>query len=234
MTVPADYSWGSCLRDLATWHGRGSAAALSRALVFAEQEVRLATPPVVRDRLGPEGVDEAVQEFLERLMRRPLPDGVRDPAAFVATSWRNHALTALRTKRRREARVRPADVAVVTATVEPQALGRLEAADDRRLLRSALGRLRPDDRLVLKLEHAPEWLDREELEALAERGRTSVPEVVSILKGSPGSFELSVLFDPPTPGEPPAMRRTRLERFRKRRNRALARLRELMVEGGDA
>ena len=77
---------------------------------------------------------------------------------------------------------------------------------------------------------APELLTWDELGWLAVRSGYPATEVRDRVLACPSVYELTLLFDPGEAASDPKARRDRMERFRKRRERARQRLRTILGE----
>jgi DNA-directed RNA polymerase specialized sigma24 family protein len=210
-----DGSWSSVLDDLRAWHADGDRRAGQRAVEAVERELRRRVPAAAKRRWPPEQVEDALQGFLMRLVRLPLPASIVDPRAYLIRAFRNACIDVERGRKRHAAE--PWDEDHGAAAPTDDSAERIEAA---------LATLSLDDRLALKMTTAPDLLSHEELDALARRAGLSVHEVAERVRACPPIHELTLLFDPAErPGED---RRDRMERFRKRRERARKRLRDAL------
>lgn len=234
MTPPEDRGsgpWHNALADLAAWHSTRDRSAARSALTFIEPELRLAIPPLVRRTWPEEQVEDALREFLARLLERPLPENIDDPRRYILRSFGNRCIDLHRARQRRN------EVAVAEGSgwepVEPgpDASQRMDQEEQAAALREAIGSLPIADRVALKLVDAPEWLDPVELAWLVQRSGRDPDALRRAIIAAEDSFALTELFDPPTPGQPDD-RRLRMERFRRRRGRARDRLRTILASGG--
>ena len=104
-------------------------------------------------------------------------------------------------------------------------------AERGRQLRAALQRLEIADRIVLKLDHAPELLEDDEVRWLADRAGMEPATIWQAVTSAEDVHDLTRVFDPQddNPSDPQD-RRKRMERFRRRRARARDKLRALLQE----
>lgn len=226
-------TWATFEANLRRWHAARDQDALGSSLTFVETELRLMMPPVVQRAWIPQDIEDALSDFLLKLMKKPLPEGIADPRSYVARAFRNHCIDRHEARRRR----REISDQEMAAGWEPAAKNHessTDVVDDRdqaQALRAALQKLTIADRVVLKLELAPEWLDDEEAIWLASRSGQNLTHVRQAAASAEGMFELTRVFDP-TDDDPRDRdaRRKRMERFRRRRARAKEKLRELLPE----
>lgn len=211
--------WAAALDDLVRWHDVGDRSAARRAVEFIEPELRLAMPRTVPRRWPAEQVEDALQSFLERLLSRPLPSGVpSNPAGYILRSFRNWCLDIERGRKRNSADPWDDDLAVGAS--QP----RVDARDEAVRVGLALAELRVEDRVALKLEAAPETLTEEEWAWLAERAGLPGDVLQARVWGAPDTYALTLLYYPGSEPSDWKGRRDRMERFRKRRERARAAL----------
>ncbi len=208
-------AWAAAIDDLGRWHADHDAEAGRRALVFIESELRLALPRTVPRRWPLEQVEDAIQSFLARLLGRPLPTSIlSSPGGYVVRAFRNSCLDIERGRRR--ASSDPWDDESPHRASQQD----VETRDEVRRTGIALGRLRMEDRVALKLEAAPETLTDPEWGWLAERAGLAQEEVWRRALAAEDVYGLTLLYDPgPEPVDGKG-RRDRMERFRKRRERA--------------
>ena len=226
-------SWDHALESLRQWHEAGDREAGRAALSFIEVELRLMIPAAVRRTCPDDVIDEVLQGLLERLVRKPLPTGIRDPRGYLARSLRNRFTDQYKARRRRGERSLedtpdgwepPADPAHSPAAVTLQR----ERAHQ---VQTAVATLEVADRVVLKLEHAPEWLTGQELRWLASRTGVAPHDLRDAIAAADDTHALTRIFDPGDDDPDDAdLRRRRMERFRRRRARARDKLRELLEE----
>lgn len=212
--------WREAIDHLSVWHSKQDRRAAAAALAFVEVELRLRIPPAARRRWPREQVEDALQSFLLRLIQKPLPTLVEHPAAYLTRMFRNWCIDIERGRQR--APTEPWEDATLVEQIHPEPSVR----QDLERLTAALAALSIDDRVAIKMTDAPEILTWEEFDWLGSRAGLSALEVRDRVMACPPVFELTLLFDP---GEAPAdaqMRRDRMERFRKRRERARQRLRD--------
>ena len=221
---PSDDPWRRALVDLTSWLDHRDAAAARAALMHIEPELRLAIPPLVRRTWPGEQVDDALRDFLTRLLDRPLPLGIDDPKRYILRSFRNRCIDLHRALQRRDEA--PLQFASGWEPVDatPGADAQLEEEDRASAMRAALLDLPLADRVSVKLVDAPEWLDDAEIDWLAERSGQDRAAILEAISAATDIFALTEIFDAPSVGEPDD-RRHRMERFRKRRARARDKLR---------
>lgn len=226
-------SWDRVLQALGRWHESGDREAGRAALSFIEVELRLMVPSLVRRTWPDDLIDDALQRVLERLVRKPLPPDIDDPRKYLARTLRNRCIDLYEARRRRQERSLddapagwepPADVAESPAEL---ALQRERAHQ----VQAAVARLDVADRVVLKLDHAPEWLTNEEMDWLSSRTDVGATELRDAIAAADDMHALTRIFDPGDDDlDDPEARRKRMERFRRRRARARDKLRELLQE----
>ena len=226
-------SWDRALLALSRWHESGDREAGRAAVSFIEVELRLLVPSLVRRRWPDDLVEDAVQGVLERLVHKPLPDGVDDPRRYLARALRNRCIDQYEARRRRAEQSLeetstgwepPADIAESPAELT---LRRERALQ----VQAAVAKLDLADRIVLKLEHAPEWLTESEIDWLATRTGPNLGGVRDAVAAARDMHALTRIFDPGEDDpDDPEQRRRRMERFRRRRTRARNKLRELLRE----
>lgn len=207
-------AWSTIPDQLTAWHAHGDRNAAAEAITFLEIELRLAFPPAARRRWPAQQLDDALQGFLTRLLQRPLPVRPTDPKGYLKRAFRNWCISLER--RNREI---PTDDAVF---VDLPATSNDDVETQQRVARAAraMQELRIEDRVVIKLVEAPEWLDHVEWTWLAERSDLTTDAATLLARNATDILALSLLFDPGPEPTTVEARRTRLERFRKRRNRA--------------
>jgi DNA-directed RNA polymerase specialized sigma24 family protein len=208
-------AWVDALARLHRWHSAGDGDAAREALGFIESELRLALPRTVPRRWPAEEVDDALQGFLARLLERPLPDSIHSsPGGYLVRAFRNRCLDIER-GRRRSAAEPWEDESAHSASLQD-----VEGRDEVRRMTGALAQLRVEDRVALKLDAAPETLSDEEWHWLSVRTGLPQDEVRGRVFAADDVYALTLMFDPgPEPFDAKG-RRDRMERFRKRRDRA--------------
>lgn len=230
MTTPDP--WESAVEGLRAWHTDRCASAARSALAFIESELRLAIPPMVRRTWPEEQIEDALREFLTRLLERPLPAEVDDPRRYVVRAFENRCIDLHRAQQRHR---KATEAAAAEWTPDAASTGSAERRlqDHQRAVafKAALDRLPLADRVALKLVDGPEWLDSTEVEWLANGQGRSVAEVRQNIVAAADIHALTEIFDPPSPGAAED-RRLRLERFRRRRGRAREKLRAIL-DGGE-
>lgn len=223
--------WRQAVTDLAAWHTERRATAARSALAFIESELRLAIPPLVRRTWPEELVEDALREFLTRLLEHPLPNAIDDPRRYLIRSFRNRCIDLHRAQQRRHEVATSEQPGWEPPEPGPTAAERLEEQEQSTALRDALKSLPIADRVAVKLVDAPEWLDAVEFAWLVQRSGETPEAVRRAITAADEVFALTELFDPPVPGQPDD-RRLRMERFRRRRGRARERLRSILQGGG--
>ena len=100
-----------------------------------------------------------------------------------------------------------------------------------RQLHAAIRQLEIADRIVLKLDLAPELLDDEDVRWLAARMEMDTAAIRQAVTSAEDIHALTRIFDPGDDDpDDPEIRRKRMERFRRRRARAREKLRALLQE----
>lgn len=218
--------WRKSLSDLESWHQCRDRRAATAALTFFEVQFRATIPPAVRRRWPPEQVDDAIQAFLQRLLERPLPPQIDDPKAYLLRAFANACIDIERGRRRRPAEPCE-DIEELPTSEDPS-----DAKDRLLALESRLREMRIEDRVALKMVDAPLTLTDDEFAWLARRAGLAENEVRKRVLAHPPVYDLTFLFDPGPPSADASERRDRMERFRKRRERARKAI--LRNAGGDA
>lgn len=227
-------SWDNALDLLQRWHEERRPEVGRAVLRFLESELRLMIPALVRRSWPDDLVEDALRDFLVRLVEHRLPSDIADLRAFLRRAFRNHFINSYR------ARTRKREISFEASAAEwdrPEeaAASPLHAVlrDERRArVQAALARLSLVDRVVLKLELAPEWLDEEEVVWLAVRTASHPHEVRKAIHLADDMHALTRIFDPGDDDPDSETRRMRMERFRRRRARAREKLRALLEEDG--
>lgn len=207
-------AWSTIPDQLTAWHAHGDRNAAAEAIRFLEIELRLAFPPAARRRWPSQQLDDALQGFLTRLLQRPLPTRPTDPNGYLKRAFRNWCVSI----ERRNREIPTDDAVFVELPATTSDAGEIQQQRDHAI--RAVGALRIEDRVAIKLVDAPEWLNDVELGWLAERADLTTAAVSLLVQNAPDILILSILFDPGPEPTTVEARRTRLERFRKRRNRA--------------
>jgi len=157
-------SWETLETELQRWHASRDQDAGRAALAFLEVELRLMVPALVK-RTWPEHlVEDALYAFLLKLIENPLPPDIERLRSYVARAFRYHCIDCYEARRRQENLIGNETAPwepPTESSPSPEAIA-LQAEQGREL-RGALGRLDIADRIVLKLDGAPELLDDEEL-----------------------------------------------------------------------
>lgn len=225
------YTWEDAWADLELWHAEHRVSAARSALQFIESELRLRAPPEARGPANVEILNDALQNFLEGLLKKPLPCLPENPRAYLRRALRNRCIDLLRKQQRRSEVPIQEDQGRESPANEPPADHGMERHEDAAQLRAALATLAIQDRVALKLVDAPELLDTQELRWLGERGRLSQDQVLERIHAATDVYHLTEIFDPPKDAAVDD-RRHRMERFRRRRGRARDKLRPLMEARG--
>jgi len=227
-------SWDTIGDELRRWHASGDQEAGRSALAFLEPELRRMVPVLARRTWPGDVIEDALRDFLAKVIKVPLPPKIDDLRRYLGRAFRNHCIDVHEARsRRRETLVDaaaggwepPSEDGVSPATLV------LEAERGRHL-RAALQRLEIADRIVLKLDHAPELLDDDEVRWLADRAGMEPATIRQAVTSAEDVHDLTRVFDPEddNPSDPQD-RRKRMERFRRRRARARDKLRALLQEG---
>lgn len=228
-------SWDNALDLLLRWHEERRPEVGRAVLRFVESELRLMTPALVRRSWPDDLVEDALRDFLVRLVEHRLPSDIADLRAYLRRAFGNHCIDSYRARVRKRETALDASAPEWDRPEEPAAspLHAVLRDEQRARVHAALVRLSLVDRVVLKLELAPEWLEEEEVAWLAERTASNRQEVREAIEAADDMHALTRIFDPgdDDPDDPEA-RRMRMERFRRRRARAREKLRALLEEDG--
>lgn len=229
----ATESWESASQKLRQWHESRDRDAARSALSFIESELRLMVPVLVRRTWSHETLEDGLRDFLLKMIESPLPDGIRDLRRYLARAFRNHCID-LHEARGRRSEIPIDELPGSWEAVPDEGASLVSLAlqeEQRRHIQAAVLRLETADRIVLKLEHAPEWLDDDELLWLASRAATTVAAVRAAVTSADDMHALTRVFDPADDDPDDAeVRRKRMERFRRRRARAREKLRAFLQE----
>ena len=226
-------TWEMAGAALRRWHESGDREAGRAVFSFLEAELRLMVPGLVRRTWPEDLVEDAIHSLLTRLVEIPLPRDIDNLPGYLSRAFHNHCIDLYEARRRRM----ESSVEGGPSGWEPPArhdespaevAARRERADR---LHRALQRLEIADRVVLKLEHAPEWLDGEEVGWLAGRQALDQAEMWEAILAAEDMHTLTRVFDPGDDDpDDSALRRKRMERFRRRRARAREKLRARLQE----
>jgi DNA-directed RNA polymerase specialized sigma24 family protein len=227
-------SWDAIGDELRRWHASGDREAGRSALAFLEPELRRMVPGLARRTWPGDVIEDTLRDFLAKVIEVPLPAGIDDLRRYLGRAFRNHCIDVHEARSRR--RETPLDDAAggweppSEDGVSPATLA-LDAERGRHL-RAALQRLEIADRIVLKLDHAPELLEDDEVRWLADRAAMEPATIRQAVTSAEDVHDLTRVFDPEddNPSDPQE-RRKRMERFRRRRARARDKLRALLQEG---
>lgn len=228
-------SWDNALDLLVQWHDERRPEVGRAVLRFIESELRLMIPALVRRSWPEDLVEDALREFLARLVENRLPSEITDFRAYLRRAFRNHCIDGYRARaRKRETSLDVSECEWERPEAPPASpLQSLLRDEQRTRVQTALARLSLADRVVLKLEFAPEWLQEVEVAWLAERAASTPSDVRMAINAARDMHGITRIFDPgdDDPDEP-EVRRMRMERFRRRRARAREKLRAQLEEGG--
>lgn len=228
-------SWDNALDLLQQWHAERQPEVGRAVLRFIESELRSMTPALVRRSWPDDLIEDALRDFLVRLVENPLPSDITDIRAYLRRAFRNHCIDGYRARARK--REKPLDTSAGQwEQPEQTTASPLKAVlrDERRArVQAAVARLSLSNRVVLKLELAPEWLVEDEVAWLAERTAQTPSAVRQAIDAADDMHALTRIFDPGD-DDPDATeeRRKRMERFRRRRARAREKLRAQLQEDG--
>ena len=229
-------SWDTLGSLLARWYEREDREASRAALTFLEQELRLMTPAIVRRTWDKALIEDAVQTVLLQIIKKPLaPESeIGNLRNYLHRMFRNQCIDVWRRRnRRKEASLDNLDAGWEPLSTSPRSPLEETLAQERQdQVCRAIAGLETSDRIVLKLEHAPEWLDDDELTWLGRRSTRSPEEVRQLVSSASDMFDLSLIFDPPRDEDVSnaGLRRKRMERFRRRRSRARDKCRKQFKE----
>ena len=227
--------WDNALSLLEQWHEERRPEVGRSVLRFIESELRLMTPALVRRSWPADLVEDALRDFLERLVDSRLPSEITDLRAYLRSAFRNHCIDGYR------ARARKRETSLEAGKGEWESPEEFSCSplhsvlrdEQRARVHAAIARLSLVDRVVLKLELAPEWLDEAEAAWLAERTAQTPSDVREAIDAAEDMYALTRIFDPGDDDpDDPEVRRMRMERFRRRRARAREKLRAQLEEGG--
>lgn len=226
-------SWDNAFELLQQWHEERPPDVGRVILSFIESELRLMTPALVLRSWPNDLVEDALRNVLVQLVENPLPNNITDLRAYLRRAFRNRCIDVYRV-RKRETPLN--DSAGEWEHPDQTGTSPLDAIllDEQRVrVRTALNRLTMTDRVVLKLELAPEWLVEEELAWLAQRTAQTPSAIRQSINAANDMHALTRIFDSgdDDPNELEA-RRKRMERFRRRRARAREKLRAQLEESG--
>jgi DNA-directed RNA polymerase specialized sigma24 family protein len=227
-------SWDAIGDELRRWHASGDREAGRSALAFLESELRRMVPGLARRTWPPDVIEDALRDFLVKVIEVPLPPGIDDLRRYLGRAFRNHCIDVHEARsRRRETSTNDAAEGwdpPIEDDVSPAAV--VLVAERSRQLRAALQRLEIADSIALKLDDAPELLDDDEIRWLADRIGTEPATIREAVASAEDVHDLTRVFDPQDDNpDDPQERRKRMERFRRRRARARDKLRTLLREG---
>ena len=235
-------SWENALDMLIQWKKNNDKKIERELFSFIDIELQLMIPAQVRRAWSPDDIKDTLQDFVIKLIDKPLTGDIKDLRSFLHRSLRNFCIDSHRARGRKKeaslytlsnAALSDAALSEVCEQAAPSTpLDTMTHQEDQTRYLTALHQLSIADRVALKLTLAPEWLTAEEVEWLAQRGQTTASEVrASIQKADTDIYQISKIFDPGD-DDPDDLdeRRLRMERFRRRRSRALERLRGLLKE----
>ncbi len=235
MTEEQRASWDNALDLLVQWHEERRPEVGRSVLRFIESELRLMTPALVRRSWPEDLVEDALRDLLVRLVESRFPDDITDLRAYLRRTFRNHCIDCYRARARKRESSLETGAGEWEIPAEPSAspLHAVLRDEQRARVHAALARLSPADRVVLKLELAPEWLTEEEVFWLAERTGSNASGLRDAIDAADDMYALTTIFDPGDDDpDDPEIRRMRMERFRRRRSRAREKLRAQLEEDG--
>lgn len=216
------------------WHTDKDKTAGRLAFGFLEVELRLMTSHLTQKGWPDALVEEALHSLLVRLVNKPLSSDITNLKPYLKITLRNRCIDAYRKAKRRPEEIAFDDIAPDWEPTEYlKEQFRIEAQQKERSeqMREAFEQLNIADRVALKLENAPYWLNDEELSWIGQIHSLKNHEVRQAVLSAKDTYALTYLLDPGNddPDEP-KLRRKRMERFRKRRERAAKKLRALLSE----
>lgn len=236
--VEQKMSWDLVLDALTQWHATQDPAHGNALFRFLEEELRAMLPNIVRRKWSESAIDDALQKVLIQLSQKPLPDSVSDPRNYIARILRNRCISIQRAEKRKQEVSLDAD-----EVLEPETDSETDAPYSSSPARVALQKERVNhylavlaqlniaDRVALKLESAPNWLNNEEMDWLSNQSGLALPALREAISAASDTHALTRIYDPgdDDPGDL-QLRRKRMERFRKRRSRAREALYAMMKE----
>jgi len=77
-------SWETVLPDLKCWHEARDREAGRRALTFLEPELRLMVPGLVRRTWPQDLIEDALRDFLHKLVNSPLPNNIDNLRSYLS------------------------------------------------------------------------------------------------------------------------------------------------------
>ncbi len=155
-------------------------------------------PKMVKDTWPEDLVEDAILAFLTRLVESPLPHGIDNLPGYLSRAFRNHCIDLYEARRRRmESSVEGRPPGWEPPAWHDESPAEVAARRERAgRLHQALQRLEIADRVVLKLEHAPEWLDGKEIGWLAGRQALDQAEMWEAILAAEDMHALTRVFDP--------------------------------------
>lgn len=223
--------WDNVLDLLAQWHSEQRPEVGRAAVRFIESELRLMVPALTHRSPSWDLVEDALAETLKRLIERRLPSQVTDLRAYLARVFRNRCIDGCRARKRETSLESGVPEWESPEDVSASPFHAVLRDEGRARMQAALAHLSLVDRVVLKLESAPEWLTDEEVAWLAERTASTPAAVREAIGAAPDMHALTRIFDSRDDDlDDPKVRRKRMERFRRRRDRAREKLRAFLVE----
>lgn len=233
MTEHEPISWDNLLEGLGLWHQQRDETLGRAVFAFLECELRWMTPPIARRLWSEEDLEDALHDFLLRLLKKPLQGSVREPKAYLRRMFHNHHTRRHKTEQRGASAEDEVDWWDEQEASGLSPLAQTLRDEQREQLSIQFAKLQITDRVVFKLAGAPYWLSDDEVEWLAQRSGLSVADVRETIRTAGGDmYTLSKIYNPGDDDpEDSTQRRTRMETFRKQRARARDRLRNLFREG---
>lgn len=224
-------SWDNALGLLLQWHDQRRPEVGRQVLRFIETELRLMMPALVRRSWPEDLAEDALRSLLSRLVEVRLPYTITNPRSYLQRAFRNHCIDTYRAHAQKTSI--EASEWELPHEPFPSPLHAMLREEQQSRVHAALDRLPPADRVLLKLEFAPEWLTNEEVLWLAEHTRASVSQLRKAIDIAGDMHDLSRIFDPDD-DDPHDLeiRRVRMERFRRRRSRAREKLKVWLEEEG--
>lgn len=228
-----DVSWENAGAMLRRWHSTRERQVGRAVFGFIETELRLMIPPSFRRSWGEDRVEDVLRDFLKKLVKRPLPEHLDNLRSYLSSGIRRQCIDAYRKDNRR-----PEEPIEDDAMDEDSRDSGLSSPlqltlrnEQHAKVHAALVRLEVADRVALKLEHGPEWLDEAEIAWLGARAALDTVRVRAAIAAAATTYDLTQIFDPEAddPADPEAHRK-RMERFRRRRSRALEKLKAFLEE----
>jgi len=198
---------------------------------FIEEEFRLCAPhhffKTQEEHLQ---VDDIIQELLIKMIHNPLLNDVDHPKAYLMKVFRNQCIDAGRRSRKKEIKNELDYIEHVDTERNSPESAMIDQESVEQYKRS-MAQLSIKDRIALKLYYAVEWLTDDEIEWLAQQSNIKPHEIRKRLSYTVDKYDLTKLFDPGDDDEDDKeLRRRRMERFRRRVDRARLQLKQKLTE----